>query len=98
MIVGSIIQILVHEIGHNLGMYHDFSNGDPNQPRYSLTNAPCTDIDSYMDYYNDPNKWSPCSVDDITAYYNINPTEYGTTCMTLLGKIFLKYLFHTISN
>merc|ERR1712029_1145747 len=78
-------QILVHEIGHNLNMAHDFTNNNPDSPRYSSTGQPCTDIDSYMDYYNDPNRWSPCSVEDITAYYNsVGPEVYGNSCMTLL--------------
>jgi len=79
-------QILVHEIGHNLNMDHDFLNGDTNSPRVSSTGAACTNISSYMDYNNNPNKWSPCSVEDITTYYNsIGPNNYGTTCMTLLS-------------
>merc|ERR1711990_56373 len=78
-------QLLVHEIGHNLNMAHDFTNNNPDSPRYSSTGQPCTDIDSYMDYYNDPNRWSPCSVEDITAYYNsVGPEVYGNSCMTLL--------------
>ena len=80
-------QILVHEIGHNLNMDHDFVNGDPNQKRFSSTGAACTDIDSYMDYYKNLNKWSPCSVEDITQYYNqVGPTKHSTTCITLLGN------------
>ena len=89
-------QILVHEIGHNLNMRRDFvsiSGSYPNHvktPRTSSSGAACTDVDGYMDYYVNPNKWSPCSVDDITQYYNqVGTVAYSTTCMTLLGNNFL---------
>ena len=62
---------MAHEIGHNLGMDHDFG---VNGPRFSSTSKPCTSIGGYMDYLANPNKWSPCSVDDFTAYFNsVNP-------------------------
>jgi len=75
-------QILVHEIGHNLGMSDDYGT-----PRYSTTREPCTNIGSYMDAGGtNPNKWSPCSVEEMTAYYNsVGPDNYGSNCMTLLG-------------
>merc|ERR1711931_120233 len=58
---------------------------DPDSPRTSSTGEACTDIDGYMDYYNDPNRWSPCSVEDLTEYYNeIGAEEFGSSCMTLL--------------
>ena len=70
-------------------MDHDFVSisGNTKVNRTSSTGAACTNIDGYMDYYVNPNKWSPCSVEDITKYYNqIGPNTYGTTCMTLLGR------------
>ena len=84
----------MHEIGHNLNMDHDFeriSYDGKKTPRYAdEAGAACTDVDGYMDYYVNPNKWSPCSVDDITQYYNqIGPNTYSTTCMTLLGRFLL---------
>ena len=66
-------------------MGHDFTGSDPNNKRYSSTGALCTGIDGYMDYYNNPNRWSPCSVEDITKYYNfIGPSSYESSCMKLL--------------
>merc|ERR1712029_129074 len=79
---------LVHEIGHNLGISHDFSNSNENPPppkinRYSSTGQPCTDVGGYMDYFGIPNTWSPCSVEDMTSYYNeVGPDNY---CMSVLG-------------
>jgi len=79
-------QILVHEIGHNLNMGHDFRNGNPNSYRFSSTGEACTAVNGYMDYRSNPNRWSPCSVEDMTRYYNqVGPDNYGSTCMTLLS-------------
>ena len=84
-------QVFVHEAGHNLNMAHDFLGFENGKkiPRFSSKGAPCSDIGGYMDYWTGENKWSPCSVEDATEYYNrIGPTTYGTTCMTALpGKV-----------
>jgi len=61
-------QIIAHEIGHNLGMYHDFGSST-SVPRYYNGQA-CTNIGGYMDYTTSPTRWSPCSVGDFTNYYN----------------------------
>ena len=44
-------QFMVHEIGHNLGMGHDFLDGfDGGGQRFSAAGLPCTDIGGHMDY------------------------------------------------
>jgi len=60
-------QIIAHEIGHNLGMFHDFTNSRGN--RYENGQL-CTNVGGYMDYTQTPTKWSDCSVGDFTRYYN----------------------------
>ena len=51
-------------------MAHDFGE-TKNQPRYSSAIPPedCLQSKGYMSYDSNPKKWSPCSVEDFTAYF-----------------------------
>merc|ERR1740124_1466277 len=54
-------------------MEHDFG-ATTSTPRFSSQNEPCTGIGGYMDYQPNPNRWSPCSVEDFTGYFEqVNP-------------------------
>ena len=45
------LQIVAHEIGHNLNMAHDFINNTPGQTRRDRNGNSCTNRKAVMDYY-----------------------------------------------
>jgi len=55
--------VVAHEMGHNMGMLHDFDDV------HGGSNGPC-DGTGIMSYGSAPNVWSTCSRNDFLALYN----------------------------
>lgn len=79
-------------MGHNLGMDHDCINYNCNYDRPSYVGPRTIDgveCYGYMDYKDDTNYWSACSVADLTLY--INKQENGFCLESLNGKRVICY-------
>jgi hypothetical protein len=64
---------IAHEMGHNLGMRHDF-DPNPGNDRFCTTDgSSCTDIGGVMDYFQPvTNQWTCCSNADFKIVYDGN--------------------------
>ena len=85
---------LAHEIGHALGIEHDFKlneNGEKIQ-RFSRNKTLCTNIGGIMDYndYHYIRKWTICSFEDFNDFVNNEINEKGHFCLEPCKDIFQK--------
>jgi len=82
----SKFKIFCHELGHQLGMPHDFI-GDHETLLDSQGNS-CTYVGGIMDYTATAamNKWTTCSVEAFTKYYNDVVAQSGRFCLDLAEK------------
>ena len=59
-------EIVTHEMGHNLGMSHDFNDKTPRY--FKGEDCDCQGLESYCSF--PPLKWSECSRNDFLAHFN----------------------------
>ena len=64
-----LFQIIAHELGHILGLSHDFTKPKMKQ-RFNSKGGNCTKIGGIMDYEGNKNKWSNCSNEDFQKTYH----------------------------
>ena len=64
----SVADLVSHEIGHNLGMQHDFHTSHGGTGEDKTSHNPCNHK-GIMSYGEAPKQWSSCSVKDFTAHY-----------------------------
>ena len=78
---------MAHELGHNLGMNHDFIDPYTNPKTIFLDSAgnSCTNNGGVMDYFVAVNKWTTCSVERFTQHYNNVLSRGAGFCMPLNG-------------
>ena len=79
--LAEVVLIAAHEMGHNMGMLHNFSE------EHGGENGPC-DGTGIMSYGSAPNVWSTCSRADFLALYNqIMASSSWNWCLTSKLKL-----------
>jgi hypothetical protein len=79
---------LAHELGHNLGMLHDFTGvyASPKKVLLDSKGQTCTDIGGVMDYYVTVTRWSSCSNEFFYKLYNSEVQKKGNFCLEVYSE------------
>ena len=80
--------VLAHELGHALGMQHDFKKDLKSNIRYDSKGNRCTGVNGMMDYVTrrSVNKFTTCSREDFAAWYQRVVGTYGSFCLSCNGR------------
>ena len=80
--------VLAHELGHALGMQHDFKKDVKSNIRYDSKGNRCTGVNGMMDYVTrrSVNKFTTCSREDFAAWYQRVVGTYGSFCLSCNGR------------
>jgi hypothetical protein len=72
-----ISQSLAHEVGHSVGMNHDFGAAQTDL-RFDSQNQLCTGAGGIMDYtkrhVGEKSQWSSCSIEDMKSLISLEPS------------------------
>ena len=85
IVSNTLLQSVVHELGHNLGMGHDFLDEVVFPATSNVIKASngkvCTNVGGFMDYGQNPNQWSACSREDFINYWDEIYAQKGQFCL-----------------